>query len=117
MVWNFVIGFGIAAVLDLRPIPVGGLLTLTDGASGHGGQVAQAVPLLANLFEWTVVAASTLFGAQVWFNLLRFAVSRGAGKDPVKPMPGAPAPAEAPTPAASPAGRRTAARRKSRAAA
>jgi hypothetical protein len=79
--WNFVIGFGIAALLDLRPIPVSGLLA-------PGSQGAQVMPLLAQMFEWGVVALSTLFGAQLWFSLLKSAAGRGSKRAAI-PAPAA----------------------------
>jgi hypothetical protein len=103
--WNFVIGFAIAAVLDLQPIPVGGLMALTKDAAPHDAHVAQLVPLLVDLLEWGVVALSTLFGAQMWFNLLKLVLSKGAsggGAAPPAPRAAPPAPGAAPPADAAP---------------
>jgi hypothetical protein len=92
---NLVIGFGIAALLNLQPIPVGGLLALTGSTqttSQQGAHLTEMVPLLVNLLEWSVVALSTLFGAQLWFSLLKFVVSRGSSGGPAPPLPAATTP-------------------------
>src|SRR6516164_4791521 len=55
----FASGFGLAAVLDLQPVPIG------------GSAIAGKLPYAVALFEWVVVAASTLFGAPFWFEILK----------------------------------------------
>lgn len=95
--WNFAIGFGIAALLDLQPVPLTGLLARPEA---QGGQVA---PLMANLFEWGVVALATLFGAQLWFGLLNSGARRGRRKYTATAAAAAP-PVEAVPQLAPPAG-------------
>jgi hypothetical protein len=117
--WTFVIGFVIAALLDLQPIPVGGLLALTRATAPEpaGAQVAQAVPMLANLLEWGLVASSTLFGAQFWYAMIKQMMALRGGQPPPTPASGTTPPAGGeppPEPPAGPATGRTPARRKSR---
>ncbi|WP_166300781.1 hypothetical protein [Bradyrhizobium sp. 2S1] len=56
---TFAVGFGLAAVLDLQPVPIGG--------SATGGKFPYGVAI----FEWLVVAASTLWGAPFWYEILK----------------------------------------------
>jgi hypothetical protein len=112
--WNFAIGFGIAALLDLQPIPLTGMLARPEA------QGAQVGPLMASLFEWGVVALATLFGAQLWFGLLHSAARRRRRKYTVISAAAAPPPAETVLQLAPPAGpgpTPAPARRKSRTAA
>jgi hypothetical protein len=77
---TFASGFGLAAVLDLQPLPIG------------GSAVAGKFPYGVALFEWVVVAASTLLGAPFWFEILQ------------KIAPGIVGAGRAPEPTAGPAG-------------
>jgi hypothetical protein len=56
---TFGIGFGIAGVLDLQPVAIGGTA------------IADQIPYAVAVFEWLVVAASTLFGASFWYEILK----------------------------------------------
>jgi hypothetical protein len=56
---NFAVGFGLAAVLDLQPVPTG------------GSALAGKFPYGVAVFEWLMVAASTLLGGPFWFEILK----------------------------------------------
>jgi hypothetical protein len=56
---NFAVGFGLAAVLDLQPVPTG------------GSALAGKFPYGVAVFEWLIVAASTLLGGSFWFEILK----------------------------------------------
>jgi hypothetical protein len=56
---TFAVGFGLAAALDLQPVPIG------------GSTLAGKLPYGAAVFEWLIVAASTLLGASFWFEILK----------------------------------------------
>jgi hypothetical protein len=56
---NFAVGLGLAAVLDLQPVPTG------------GSSLAGKLPYGVAAFQWLVVAASTLLGASFWFEILK----------------------------------------------
>jgi hypothetical protein len=56
---NFAIGFVLAAVLDLQPIPTG------------GSTLAGKLPYGVAAFQWLIVGASTLLGASFWFEILK----------------------------------------------
>ena len=56
---NFAIGFVLAAVLDLQPIPTG------------GSSLAGKLPYGVAAFQWLIVGASTLLGSSFWFEILK----------------------------------------------
>jgi hypothetical protein len=67
---NFITGFFLAAVLDLEPIPLG-TGPLAGAATAAGAGTVSTMAILTSVFEWLVVAMSTLFGAQFWFSMLK----------------------------------------------
>lgn len=71
--YNFLVAFLIAAVLDLKPIPLGGFATLLALRPGTPGETALAgsIPYAIAAFQWLLVALSSLPGAEFWFNLLK----------------------------------------------
>jgi hypothetical protein len=56
---NFAVGFVLAAVLDLQPIPTG------------GSSLAGKLPYGVAAFQWLIVGASTLLGSSFWFEILK----------------------------------------------
>jgi hypothetical protein len=75
---NFIVALIIAAVLDLKPIPLGGfgaLLSLRPATPG-GTAMAASIPYAIAAFQWLVVALSALPGAEFWFVLLKRFTSR-----------------------------------------
>lgn len=100
---NFAVAFVVAAVLDLKPIPVGGFAALLNfkAATPAGTAIAGYVPHLIGGFEWTVVGLSALLGAPFWFNALKM-FQTGAGRPPVAPAPAQVSPPPPVTPAAAP---------------
>ena len=73
---TFGFGFGIAGVLDLQPVAI-------------GGTAIAGIPYVVAVFEWLVVATSTLFGAPFWYEQLKKIqpgiVGAVSGPTPTKP--------------------------------
>jgi hypothetical protein len=87
---TFAVGFGLSGVLDLQPVPIGG--------SALGGKLPYGVAI----FEWLIVAASTLLGASFWFEILK-KISPGIVGGAPPPVAAAPDAAAAAAAAAAPA--------------
>jgi hypothetical protein len=89
---SFLVGFALAVLLDLEPIPLGDLTSA--GVTPRAG--VNVVAIVSSLFEWLVVGMSTLFGARSWYSVLQWAMgessnARGKGADtPQVPGSGGP---------------------------
>jgi hypothetical protein len=71
--FNFIVAFIIAAVLDLKPIPLGGFgaeLALKPAIPGVTA-LAGSIPYAVAGFQWLLVGLSSLPGAEFWFVLLK----------------------------------------------
>jgi hypothetical protein len=78
---SFIIGFALAALLDLEPIPIGNLPSA--GAAATPAAPVNMVEVMTSVFQWLVVGLSTLFGAQFWYSVLLWATGKtgnGGGK-------------------------------------
>jgi hypothetical protein len=70
--FNFVVAFLIAAVLDLKPIPLGGFgaMLAFKPATPPGTSMAGSLPYVVAGFQWLLVGLSSLPGAQFWYSVL-----------------------------------------------
>ena len=95
---NFVVALVIAALLDLKPIPIGGYGAVLDlkETSLPDTTIATLVQYANPYFQWVVVGLSTLFGGKFWFDILK----RVAPSPAAAPSGPIVAPAGAPSPAA-----------------
>jgi hypothetical protein len=74
---NLAVGFLLAAMLDLQPIP----LAIAHGdAIPSGATEFNLAAILTPVFEWLVVALSTPFGAEFWYHILQWATRENSDK-------------------------------------
>jgi hypothetical protein len=84
---SFLFGFLMAAVLDLEPIPLE--FTRAADAAAAAASPPSILGMVTAVFEWVIVASSTLFGAEFWYRTLQWATGKtGNGKGTI-PNPAA----------------------------
>jgi hypothetical protein len=84
---SFLFGFLLAAVLDLEPIPLE-FTRAADAAAAVAGPPGM-LGMVTAVFEWVIVASSTLFGSEFWYRTLQWATGKtGNGKGTI-PNPAA----------------------------
>jgi len=108
--FNFMVGALVAAVLNLQPIPIGGLAPSIAATPGSEANViAQGMAFEVVMLQWLMVGLCTLLSAQFWFSVLKRVVTATAPKAPAKtevpgPTPATPAGTADVQPASGPGG-------------
>jgi hypothetical protein len=85
---NIIIAVVIAALLDLKPIPIGGFGALLDfgpappSVPSIAGLIPTSGPIAAygiRALEWGIIGLSTLAGGQFWYNILKSVSGQPSG--------------------------------------